>query len=35
MKLDDLTVLYAEDENGIRQTVTEVELYVNRVITGI
>lgn len=35
MKLDDLTVLYAEDENGIRETVTEVlELYVNRVITA-
>lgn len=35
MKLEDLTVLYAEDENAILQTVTEVlELYVNKVITA-
>lgn len=35
MRLEDLTVLYAEDENGIQQTVTEVlELYVNNVITA-
>lgn len=35
MKLEDLTILYAEDEDGIRETVTEVlELYVNRVITA-
>lgn len=33
MKLEDLTILYAEDEEGIAQTVCEVlELYVNRVI---
>jgi len=35
MRLEDLTVLYAEDENGIQQTVTEVlELYVDKVITA-
>ena len=35
MKLEDLTVLYAEDENAILQTVTEVlELYVNKVVTA-
>lgn len=35
MKLEDLTILYAEDENGIQETVTEVlELYVNKVITA-
>lgn len=35
MLLDDITLLYAEDENGIQQTVTEVlELYVNNVITA-
>lgn len=35
MKLEDLTVLYAEDEKGIQQTVTDVlELYVNNVITA-
>ncbi len=35
MKLDDLTVLYAEDEHGIRDTVCDVlELYVNNVITA-
>lgn len=35
MELEDLTILYAEDENGIQQTVTEVlELYVNNVITA-
>ncbi len=35
MNLEDLTVLYAEDENGIRDTVCEVlELYVNNVITA-
>lgn len=35
MNLDDLTVLYAEDEYGIRDTVCDVlELYVNRVITA-
>jgi len=33
MKLEDLIILYAEDEEGISQTVGEVlELYVNRVI---
>ena len=33
MKLEDLTVLYAEDEVGIQQTVSEVlELYVNQVV---
>jgi DNA-binding response OmpR family regulator len=35
MKLEDLTILYAEDESGIRETVTKVlELYVNKVITA-
>lgn len=35
MKLEDLTVLYAEDEEGIQETVSEVlELYVNKVITA-
>lgn len=35
MKLEDLTILYAEDENGIRETVCDVlELYVNNVITA-
>lgn len=35
MRLEDVTLLYAEDENGIQQTVTEVlELYVNNVITA-
>ena len=35
MNLEDLTLLYAEDENGIRDTVTDVlELYVNNVITA-
>lgn len=35
MRLEDLTVLYAEDENGIQETVTEVlELYVDKVITA-
>ena len=35
MRLEDLTVLYAEDEEGIQQTVSEVlELYVNNVITA-
>lgn len=35
MNLEDLTVLYAEDENGIRDTVCDVlELYVNNVITA-
>lgn len=35
MKLEDLTILYAEDENGIQETVTEVlELYVDKVITA-
>lgn len=35
MKLQDLTILYAEDESGIRKTVTDVlELYVNKVITA-
>lgn len=35
MKLEDLTILYAEDENGIKETVSEVlDLYVNRVITA-
>lgn len=35
MKLEDLTILYAEDEQGIRQTVTDVlELYVDKVITA-
>ena len=33
MKLEDLSILYAEDEDGISQTVGEVlELYVNKVI---
>ncbi|PHR68928.1 MAG: cytochrome C biogenesis protein [Arcobacter sp.] len=33
MKLEDLIILYAEDEEGISQTVGEVlELYVNKVI---
>ena len=33
MKLEDLSILYAEDEEGISQTVGEVlELYVNKVI---
>lgn len=35
MKLEDLNVLYAEDEQGIQTTVTEIlELYVNSVITA-
>jgi len=35
MNLEDLTILYAEDEHGIRDTVTDVlELYVNNVITA-
>lgn len=35
MRLEDLTILYAEDEHGIQQTVTEVlELYVDKVITA-
>lgn len=35
MKLEDLTVLYAEDEYGIQETVSDVlELYVNNVITA-
>lgn len=35
MKLEDLTILYAEDENGIQQKVSQVlELYVNNVITA-
>jgi len=35
MKLEDLTILYAEDENGIQETVSDVlELYVNRVISA-
>jgi len=35
MNLEDLTVLYAEDEYGIRDTVCDVlELYVNNVITA-
>lgn len=35
MNLEDLTVLYAEDEAGIQETVSEVlELYVNNVITA-
>ena len=35
MNLEDLTLLYAEDENGIRDTLTDVlELYVNNVITA-
>lgn len=35
MNLEDLTVLYAEDEHGIRDTVCDVlELYVNNVITA-
>jgi len=35
MNLEDLTVLYAEDENGIRDTVCDVlELYVNNVVTA-
>ncbi len=35
MNLEDLTVLYAEDENGIRNTVCDVlELYVDNVITA-
>lgn len=35
MKLEDLTILYAEDEHGIQETVTEVlELYVDKVITA-
>jgi len=35
MRLEDLTILYAEDEQGIKQTVTDVlELYVNKVITA-
>lgn len=35
MKLEDLTVLYAEDEEGIQETVSDVlELYVNNVITA-
>jgi DNA-binding response OmpR family regulator len=35
MKLEDLTILYAEDEQGIRNTVTDVlELYVNKVVTA-
>lgn len=35
MKLEDLTVLYAEDEYGIQETVCDVlELYVDNVITA-
>jgi len=35
MNLEDLTILYAEDEHGIRDTVTDVlELYVDKVITA-
>jgi len=35
MKLEDLTILYAEDESGIQNTVSDVlDLYVNRVITA-
>jgi len=35
MRLEDLTLLYAEDEQGIQDTVTEVlDLYVNNVITA-
>ena len=35
MNLEDLTVLYAEDEDGIRNTVCDVlDLYVNNVITA-
>lgn len=35
MNLEDLTVLYAEDEHGIRDTVCDVlDLYVNNVITA-
>ena len=35
MNLEDLTILYAEDENGIRDTVCDVlELYVDNVITA-
>lgn len=35
MRLEDLTLLYAEDEKGIQETVKEVlELYVNSVITA-
>ncbi len=35
MNLEDLTILYAEDESEIRETVTEVlELYVDKVITA-
>ena len=35
MNLEDLTILYAEDENGIKETVSDVlELYVHRVLTA-
>ena len=35
MTLENLTILYAEDEQGIQETVSDVlELYVNRVITA-
>ena len=35
MKLEDMSILYAEDEVGIQETVSEVlELYVNHVITA-
>lgn len=35
MRLEDLNVLYAEDEKGIQSVVTEIlELYVNSVITA-